>query len=136
MYEKKKQFNTAPSFKPKLKIHRFLSSISKIFRKKVFTFFKSTHVTKVSIGFEQFMVIFRPEPVLGLKLADLDAQFNFLCNIHNLKAEMSIALVKLPLPRWFPKKCFKFHCRDCIEPEIFVLDHQIHSVSEFFTCKH
>jgi hypothetical protein len=30
---------------------------------------------------------------------------------------------KLPLPRWFSKKCYKFHCRDCIGPEILVLDH-------------
>ncbi len=41
-----------------------------------------------------------------------------------------------PLLQWFSKKCFKFHCRDCIGPEILVLDHQIHSVLGFFTCKH
>ncbi len=41
-----------------------------------------------------------------------------------------------PLPRWFSKKCSKFHCRDCIGPEILVLDHQIHSVSGCFICKH
>jgi hypothetical protein len=28
-----------------------------------------------------------------------------------------------PLPQWFSKKCSKFHCRDCIGPEILVLDH-------------
>jgi hypothetical protein len=28
-----------------------------------------------------------------------------------------------PLPRWFSKKCSKFHCRDCMGPEIWVLDH-------------
>ncbi len=50
--------------------------------------------------------------------------------------EMSIAAEKLPLPRWFSKKCSKFHCQDCVGPEILVLDHQIHSVSGFFTCRH
>ncbi len=53
------------------------------------------------------------------------------------KPEMSIAAEKLllphrdarkqkntaPLPQWFSKKCSKFHRRDCIEPEILVLDH-------------
>jgi hypothetical protein len=28
-----------------------------------------------------------------------------------------------PLPRWFSKKFSKFHCRDCMGPEILVLDH-------------
>jgi hypothetical protein len=45
-------------------------------------------------------------------------------------------LINLPLPRWFSKKLFKFHCHGCIGPEIFVLDDQIHSVSGCFTCKH
>jgi hypothetical protein len=45
-------------------------------------------------------------------------------------------LINLPLPRWFSKKCSKFHCHDCIGPEILVLDHQIRSVSECFTCKY
>jgi len=49
---------------------------------------------------------------------------------------MSIAAEKLPPPRWFSKKCSEFYCHDCIEPEILVLDHQIHSVSGCFTCKH
>jgi hypothetical protein len=50
--------------------------------------------------------------------------------------ETSIVAEKLPLLRWFSKKCSKFHCRDCIGPEILVLDHQIHSVSGCFIFKH
>jgi hypothetical protein len=41
-----------------------------------------------------------------------------------------------PLLRWFSKKCSKFPCRDCIGPEILVLDHKIDSVSGCFICKH
>ncbi len=44
------------------------------------------------------MAIFSPGPVLGLKLADLDAQLNFVLSIYTLKAEMSIAAEKLLLP--------------------------------------
>jgi hypothetical protein len=67
--------------------------------------------------------------------------------------EMSIAAEKLPLPRrdvrkksyraaaaplprWFSKKFFKFHCHRCMGPEILILDDQIHSASGCFTCKH
>jgi hypothetical protein len=72
------------------------------------------------------LAIFPPGPVLGLKLADLDTQLNFVLNIHTLKADMSIAAEKLllpsedvrkkdtaPLPRWFSKKCSEFHCCEC-----------------------
>jgi hypothetical protein len=56
---------------------------------------------------------------------------------HRFRDAMAHKLVAAALlPRWFSKKCFKFHCCDCIGPEILVLDHQIHSVSGCFTCKH
>ncbi len=35
---------------------------------------------------------------MGLKLADLDAQLNFVSNIHTIKTDMSIPAAKLPPP--------------------------------------
>ncbi len=64
---------------------------------------------------------------MGLQLADLDAQLNFVLNIYTLKADISIAAEKLLLPSeevrkkryrtaaaMVFKKCFEFDCCECI----------------------
>jgi hypothetical protein len=58
------------------------------------------------------LAIFSPGPVLGLKLADLDAQLNFVLSIYTLKAEMSIAAEKLLLPSEDVRKKLAHRCRD------------------------
>jgi hypothetical protein len=89
------------------------------------------------------LAIFPPEPVLGLKFADLDAQLNFVLNIHTLKADMSIAAEKLLLPSEDVRKkryhaaaamVFKKNVPNFTAASALVLGNQIHSVSGCFTC--
>jgi hypothetical protein len=56
--------------------------------------------------------------------------------VENLpRRDRLLKKVTAPLPLWFLKKFFEFHCCDCIGPEILVLVHQIHLVSGCFICK-